>query len=57
MVKRQQKQAGQLSGIQKKLGNPRFVDNADPELVAADRARQAELELELAMLEENLTGF
>ena len=46
-----------LQGIDKKLSNPRFVENADPELVEADRARRAELELEMGMLRQNLEGF
>ncbi len=56
MGKRLEKLGGQLQGIDKKLGNPRFVENADPELVEADRARRAELELEMAMLNQNLEG-
>ena len=40
-----------------KLGNERFVNNADPAIVEAERARQGELELELAMLQQNLDGF
>jgi len=45
-----------LAGIDKKLSNPRFVANADPELVAADRERRVELENEMAMLRQNLDG-
>ncbi len=57
MKKRVEKLGGQLQGIVKKLDNPRFVENADPELVEADRARRAELELELSMLQQNLEGL
>ncbi|MFT7668392.1 MAG: valyl-tRNA synthetase [Planctomycetota bacterium] len=55
--KRLGKLAKQLEGIEKKLGNPRFVDNADPELVEADRTRKAELQVEMDTLRQNLEGF
>lgn len=40
-----------------KLSNERFVQNADPDVVDAERERMGELELELKMLRENLAGF
>ncbi|MCA8980511.1 MAG: valine--tRNA ligase [Planctomycetes bacterium] len=40
-----------------KLSNDRFVQNADPDVVEAERTRMSELELELTMLRENLAGF
>ena len=52
--KRLEKMAKNLEGIDKKLDNPRFVENADPELVAAERTRREELRVEMAMMERNL---
>ena len=45
------------AGIDKKLSNQRFVDNADPAIVDAERERRAELEVELSSLRENLAGL
>jgi valyl-tRNA synthetase len=55
--KRLVKMGQALEGIDKKLANPRFVENADPELVEAERTRLAELEAEMEMLRQNLGGF
>jgi len=52
-----EKQQKSADGLERKLSNPRFVENADPEVVAADRARLAELETELAMLRANLEAL
>jgi valyl-tRNA synthetase len=46
-----------MAGIDKKLGNQRFVDNADPAIVEAERERRAELVVELESLRENLAGL
>jgi valyl-tRNA synthetase len=39
-----------MDRVAKKLSNEKFVANADPDVVAAERERQAELELQLANL-------
>lgn len=39
-----------MEKVSKKLGNDRFVQNADPEVVAAERERFAELEVQLGGL-------
>lgn len=39
-----------MEKVSKKLGNERFVQNADPEVVAAERERFAELEVQLGSL-------
>jgi len=46
-----------ITAVDKKLGNPRFVENADAKIVEGERERRAELELELASLRENLAGL
>ncbi len=40
----------EMERIDKKLSNEKFVANADPEVVAAERERKAELEVQLASL-------
>ncbi|KQQ46633.1 valine--tRNA ligase [Rhizobium sp. Leaf311] len=40
----------ELERIDKKLSNEKFVANADPEVVAADRERKAELEVQIKSL-------
>ncbi len=40
----------ELERIDKKLSNDKFVANADPEVVAADRERKAELEVQIKSL-------
>ncbi len=44
------KSEAELERIDKKLSNEKFVANADPEVVAADRDRKAELELQIKSL-------
>jgi valyl-tRNA synthetase len=39
--------------LSKRLGNPRYVDNAEPSVVAADREKLAVAEARLAVLERN----
>jgi valyl-tRNA synthetase len=46
-----------VRAIDVKLSNAAFVDRADPEVVAGERARKAELEGELALLRRNLEGL
>ncbi|MCL4143826.1 UNVERIFIED_CONTAM: hypothetical protein GTU68_019328 [Idotea baltica] len=55
-AKRLEKMEKSLMGIDKKLGNERFIENADPELVAVERERRAELVTEMDMLRQNLDG-
>jgi valyl-tRNA synthetase len=45
----------EMERIDKKLSNEKFVANADPEVVAAERERKAELEVQLASLRTALT--
>lgn len=44
------KAEAELERIDKKLSNEKFVANADPEVVAADRERKAELEVQIKSL-------
>ncbi|KIP98940.1 valyl-tRNA synthetase [Agrobacterium tumefaciens] len=44
------KAEAELERIDKKLSNEKFVANADPEVVAADRERKAELDMQVASL-------
>ena len=46
-----------INSVDKKLGNSRFVENADPAIVEAERERRVELEVELTSLRENLSGL
>ncbi|WP_333900791.1 valine--tRNA ligase [Agrobacterium pusense] len=45
----------EMERIDKKLSNEKFVANADPEVVAAERERRAELEIQLTSLRTALT--
>ncbi len=45
----------EMERIDKKLSNEKFVANADPEVVGAERERKAELEIQLASLRTALT--
>lgn len=45
----------EMERIDKKLSNEKFVANADPEVVAAERERKVELEIQLASLRTALT--
>ena len=44
------KTEAEMDRVSKKLGNEKFVQNADPEVVAAERERFAELEVQLGSL-------
>ncbi len=46
-----------LRSIDAKLANAKFVEHADPEIVAGERARRAEIERELDLLRRNLEGL
>ncbi|MCP3918232.1 MAG: valine--tRNA ligase [bacterium] len=46
-----------IEQLEKKLGNEKFVNRADPDVVASERARRGELGVELELLERNLAGF
>jgi valyl-tRNA synthetase len=46
-----------MTGLTAKLGNPAFLEKADPEVVADERARFVEMQLELKLLERNAAGF
>lgn len=46
-----------VAGLDGKLGNPKFVERADPDVVQAERERREELGLELELLERNLAGL
>ena len=57
LARRAEKLEQGIAGIDKKLANQRFVDNADPAIVDAERERRAELVVELESLQENLAGL
>jgi valyl-tRNA synthetase len=44
----------QIAGKEAKLGNAQFITNANPEIVAAERERLAELVGQRAVLQEHL---
>jgi valyl-tRNA synthetase len=48
---------GFLVSVDKKLGNERFVQNAKPEVVAAERKKRADAEEKIRTLEESLGGI
>jgi valyl-tRNA synthetase len=57
LAKRVDKLGKGLEGLEAKLANEGFVARADPEIVAAERARREELALEHALLARNLQGL
>jgi valyl-tRNA synthetase len=57
LEKRATKLAQALAGAEKKLANEGFVRGADPEIVAAERARFEEGRTELELLRRNLAGL
>jgi valyl-tRNA synthetase len=57
LEKRAQKVRAGIAQIDAKLSNAAFLERADPEVVVEERARRADLELELGLLERNLGGF
>jgi valyl-tRNA synthetase len=50
-------QKGFLNSVEKKLSNERFVQNAKPEVVEAERRKKADAEQKIKALEESLRGF
>ena len=48
---------GFLISIQKKLSNERFVANANPEIIAREKMKQADAEAKIKVIEEQLTGL
>jgi valyl-tRNA synthetase len=56
LVKKLDKVEKGVGGIEKKLGNERFLQNADAEVVASERERLLELQGEAEMLRANLAS-
>lgn len=50
-------QQGFLSSVMKKLGNERFVQNAKPDVVAAEEKKKADAEARIKTIEESLVGL
>ncbi|EMR03529.1 valine--tRNA ligase [Cesiribacter andamanensis] len=48
---------GFLDSVEKKLGNERFVNNAKPEVVEAERKKKADAEARIKALEESLSAL
>jgi len=48
---------GFLNSVMKKLGNERFVNNAPEAVVAKERAKQADAEAKIKILEERIGGL
>jgi valyl-tRNA synthetase len=57
LEKKLKKVEGGMRAIDGKLGNEKFIANADPEVVASERERRVLLETELATLQANLEGL
>jgi valyl-tRNA synthetase len=57
LARRVEKLVAGLGALDKKLENVGFLSRAEPEVVAAERARRAELVLERELLERNLAGL
>jgi valyl-tRNA synthetase len=50
-------QRGFLASVEKKLSNERFVQNAKPEIIAAERKKQADAQARVVILEESLANL
>jgi valyl-tRNA synthetase len=48
---------GFLSSVEKKLNNEKFVNNAKPEIIAAERKKQADAQDKIKTLEESLANL
>ncbi|MFT5286955.1 MAG: valyl-tRNA synthetase [Planctomycetota bacterium] len=46
-----------IGGVEGKLGNAKFVERADPEVVELERTRLGEMQHEMALLARNLEGL
>jgi len=57
LQRRAEKVKGGMAAVDAKLANAAFLERADPEVVAEERARREELVLELSLLERNIAGF
>jgi valyl-tRNA synthetase len=57
LQRRVEKVRGGLGAIEKKLANEAFLERADPDVVAGERERKREMDLELELLQRNLAGF
>ncbi|MFT7516424.1 MAG: valyl-tRNA synthetase [Myxococcota bacterium] len=57
LEKKLQKIKGGLSGLEKKLSNEKFIANADAEIVAGERQRMHELQVERTTVEANLQNL
>ena len=57
LQRRAEKVKGGMAGVDAKLANAAFLERADREVVAEERARREELVLELSLLERNIAGF
>jgi len=57
LARRADKQRAALAAADAKLANAGFLERAEPEVVASERARRAELALELELLERNRAGL
>ncbi|MBK7641631.1 MAG: valine--tRNA ligase [Planctomycetes bacterium] len=57
LEKRVEKVRAGMRSLEAKLGNQAFIERADPEIVAEERARFAEMGVELGLLERNARGF
>ncbi len=51
------KLSGALAGVRKKLGNEKFLSRANPEVVAKERSKLADMESQLGTLNENLAAL
>jgi valyl-tRNA synthetase len=57
LEKRAHKLAQTIDAGEKKLENPGYLQNADPETIEADRTRLLEMRQELELFHKNLAGF
>jgi valyl-tRNA synthetase len=57
MLKELEYNKGFLISVEKKLSNERFVQNANPQVIDAERKKKADAEAKIKMLEEGLAGM
>lgn len=46
---------GFLSGVEKKLSNERFIQNAKPEVLALEQKKKADAQIKIKVIEETLS--